>query len=225
MNGSSSTPPMNMAAIFGTNTSVISWICVSACRKPMVRPTTSAIASSGPATSTVVHSPSRMISMTSASVILLRIPRRTSPILDRHPHDFLVRRDHLVAHGDGGLQRNFGVVHGHDDVADVDLTGDGLGRFLLALAQGIDPALGRALERVDEAVAAAGGRAAGGRAGAAGRTAGAGDVPVSVDARIHRIDRRHRLFPSAPAAAYERSRSIVRVSMVRAWSIICRLAS
>src|SRR4030095_3525574 len=112
---------------------------------------------------------------------------------DRHPHDFLIGRDHLVAHGDGGLQRDFGVVHGHDDVADVDLAGHGLGRLLLALPHGLDPAFGGTLEGVDEAVAAAAGDAA--RAGAGGRTVGAGDVAIGVDARIHRIDRRHRPLP------------------------------
>src|SRR5215470_3200166 len=197
MNGSNSKPPMNMAAIFGTNTSVISWICVSACRKPMVRPTTRAIASRGPATTKVVHNPSRMISMTSASVMILPLltnqPRSRS---DRHPHDFLVGRDHLVAHRDGRLQRDFGIVHGHDDVADVDLAGHRLRRFLLALPQRVDPVLGRALERVDEAVTTAAGGTAGVRPG--GRTVGAGDVAIGVDACIQRIDRRHCPLSSAP---------------------------
>src|SRR5215813_6655592 len=150
----------------------------------MTRPTTSAMSSSGPATTTAVHNPSRMISITSASVIVQFRSCDLGPpaASDRHPHDVLVGRDDLVAHGDDGLQRHFRVVDGHDDVADVDIAGDALHRLLLAVAQGIDGALRGVLEGGAEPAALFGARDAG--VGTGGRLAEPGDVAIGADAAV-----------------------------------------
>src|SRR5215813_10023311 len=183
----------------------------------MTRPTTSAMSRSGPATTTAVHSPSRMISITSASVIFLRSrscdPRPPAAASDRHPHDVLVGRDHLVAHGDNGLQRHFRVVDGHDHVADVDIAGHALHRLLFAFPQAIYGALRGILEGRGEPAALLGRRDAALRIGR--RLAQAGNVAIGADAAGEGRDGIHDVVIRGGASAYERSRSIVRISMLR----------
>src|SRR5262245_58000366 len=156
MNGSIRTLPTATATIFGTKTSVLSWICVSAWRKPIPRPTISAIAKAGPEISSAVHIPSRVISMMSASVMFLArvhselfvpLAPRSS---DRHAHDFLIGLDDLVAHGDGRLQRYFGVVHCEYHVADIHIAGNAVDRLQLAGLEALDCRLRGVLERTGE---------------------------------------------------------------------------
>ncbi len=71
MNGSATSIATKIARIFGTNTSVISWICVSAWKSEMTTPTISPISISGLATSTSVSTASRATSRTSAPDIFL----------------------------------------------------------------------------------------------------------------------------------------------------------
>ena len=69
MNGSASSMATKIARIFGTNTSVISWIWVSAWNSEMATPTTSPTSISGLATSTSVMIESRATSSTSGPVM------------------------------------------------------------------------------------------------------------------------------------------------------------
>src|ERR1700744_6228592 len=85
-----------MAMIFGTKTSVCSWICVSACNKPMPRPTTRAVIIAGAEISKSTQMAWRAKSMESVGV--MEAPS------DRHLHDGLIGGDHLVADGDDRIQ-------------------------------------------------------------------------------------------------------------------------
>src|ERR1700759_987868 len=93
-----------MAMIFGTKTSVISWICVSAWIRPMPIPTMRAMIMAGAAISRSTQMLSRAKSMESAGVMC-------SLGSDRHLHDGLVSLDDLVANGDNGIQRDLRLVH------------------------------------------------------------------------------------------------------------------
>ena len=90
MNGSATSMATKIARIFGTNTSVISWICVSAWNSEMTTPTTSPTSISGAETSTSVMMASRATSRTSGpvicfSVLILRCRRvRTGLAKVRH---------------------------------------------------------------------------------------------------------------------------------------------
>src|SRR6185437_1523229 len=130
-----------IATIFGTKTSVISWICVSACSRPMPRPTTSAVIIAGAMTSSSTRMEERAKSMESDAVM---VPS------DRHVHDGLVGGDDLVAHRHDGIERDFGLVHCVDDVDDVGLAGDLARRHGLALLHRADAVLECALEQVRE---------------------------------------------------------------------------
>src|ERR1700716_177869 len=70
MNGSASNSVTKIARIFGTNTSVCSWICVSAWNSDTTTPTTSPTTISGDDTTTMVQIASRATSRVSAPVIL-----------------------------------------------------------------------------------------------------------------------------------------------------------
>src|SRR5579871_2782212 len=70
MNGSANNNVTKIARIFGTNTSVCSWICVSAWNSDTTTPTTSPTTISGEDTSTMVQIASRATSRVSAPVIL-----------------------------------------------------------------------------------------------------------------------------------------------------------
>src|SRR3569832_106 len=106
---------MNTATILGTKTSVCSWICVSAWSRPMPRPTTRAVSMAGVMTSSRTRIEERAKSMESAGVMCSS---------DRHVHDGLVGLHDLVADGHDGIERDFRLVHGTDDVDDVGLAGD-----------------------------------------------------------------------------------------------------
>ena len=69
MNGSAISMATKIARIFGTNTSVISWIWVSAWNSEIATPTASPISISGLDTSTSVKIASRATSSTSGPVI------------------------------------------------------------------------------------------------------------------------------------------------------------
>jgi hypothetical protein len=70
MNGSTSSKVMKIARIFGTNTRVISWICVSAWNSEMTTPTARPTSISGAATNTSVTIASRETSRTSGPVMI-----------------------------------------------------------------------------------------------------------------------------------------------------------
>src|SRR5436189_5617997 len=69
MNGSASNSVTKIARIFGTNTSVCSWIWVSAWNSETTTPTTSPTTISGEDTTTIVQIASRATSRVSAPVI------------------------------------------------------------------------------------------------------------------------------------------------------------
>src|SRR5260221_14322559 len=69
MNGSASSRVTKIARIFGTNTSVCSWICVSAWNSDTTTPTTRPTIISGDDTTTMVQIASRATSRVSAPVI------------------------------------------------------------------------------------------------------------------------------------------------------------
>src|SRR5882757_3324021 len=127
MNGSASNKVTKIARIFGTNTRVCSWICVSAWNSDTTTPTTRPTSINGDDTTTMVQIASRATSRVSAPVIfqfpisslMVRSAQRVSnhevvmrPSFEtptapapqdegrsnRHLHDVLVGRDHLVAH-------------------------------------------------------------------------------------------------------------------------------
>src|SRR6201996_86997 len=133
-----------MAMIFGTKTSVISWICVSAWIRPMPIPTMSAMIMAGAAISRSTQMLSRAKSMESAGVMC-------SLGSDRHLHDGLVGLDDLVADGDDGIQRDFRLVHGVDDIDDVALARDLLRGGLFTRFHRADGILHRAGEKITEA--------------------------------------------------------------------------
>src|SRR3954468_10968951 len=78
MNGSASNSVTKIAMIFGTNTSVCSWICVSAWNSDTTTPTTRPTTISGDDTTTMVQMASRATSSVSAPV-MSHLPSR-----DRH---------------------------------------------------------------------------------------------------------------------------------------------
>src|SRR5579864_7833327 len=106
MNGNASSSVTKIARIFGTNTRVCSWICVSAWNSDTTTPTTRPTTISGDDTTTMVQIASRATSRVSAPVIssiplrLTLTPSRdgttASQHSDRHLHDVFVGRDHLV---------------------------------------------------------------------------------------------------------------------------------
>ena len=57
--------------------------------------------------------------------------------LDRHPQNFLIRADHLVAHGDHGLQLRFGCGDRCHDINDVRLACGHRERLLLGDASAL----------------------------------------------------------------------------------------
>src|SRR3981189_1244596 len=132
MNGRASSMATKIARIFGTKTSVISWICVSAWNSDIPAPTPRPTIISGLDTTTNVMIASRATSSTSGPVMaspdgLADVCRiacfRREPAgqmlrrSDRHLHDLLVGGDDLVAHGhqcgDGSL--GFGNRRHHVD--------------------------------------------------------------------------------------------------------------
>src|SRR5690348_10166052 len=126
MNGSASRSVTKIAKIFGTNTSVCSWIWVSAWNSDTTTPTTRPTPIKGDDTTTMVQIASRATSRVSGPVIVrlafsscfvvpgrceasnpesrdsglaLRAPRNDKNS-NRHLHDVLIGRDHPVADRD-----------------------------------------------------------------------------------------------------------------------------
>src|SRR5208282_5871431 len=152
MNGSAISRARKIARIFGTKTSVVSWICVSACNSETATPTINPTSIRGAATSNSVTIASRATSNTSGPVIWSPFfPCSASHSLsphagrgksNRHLQDVLVGRDHLVADRDQRLDCGFGFGDRGDDVDHVGLAGGhGLRldvRFLGGLGHGVD---------------------------------------------------------------------------------------
>src|ERR1700730_9759030 len=151
MNGSSASSETRMTSTLGTKVSVISWICVSACRKAMPRPTASAISMIGAPSFNETTMVSCAMSMTSVGLIRLRAS-------DRHLRDVLVGGDDFVAQRDHGLQRKLGVVDGRRHRGDVGLAGHGLQALRLALLQRPHRVAARLLQQVGKAAAVARGK-------------------------------------------------------------------
>src|SRR5258708_11316406 len=89
MNGSANSSVTKIARIFGTNTSVCSWICVSAWNSDPTTPTTRPTTISGDDTTTMVQIASRATSRVSAPVI--SIPVLFQKIHPRHCEEPLRR--------------------------------------------------------------------------------------------------------------------------------------
>src|ERR1044071_8720282 len=122
MNGSAISIATKIARIFGTNTRVISWICVSAWNSEITTPTASPTSISGLDTITSVQIASRATSSTSEPFIAS--PCGLRPLAsDRHLHDFFVALDHAVAHRDQRVDRDFALRNRGDDIDDVGLAG------------------------------------------------------------------------------------------------------
>src|SRR3954470_1432789 len=158
MNGRASSMATKIARIFGTKTSVISWICVSAWNSEIATPTTRPISISGLETITSVTMASRATSITSGPVIrvpflAVGFPRRS----DLHAHDFFIRLDDLVAHRDHGADRHFGFRHGRDDVDDIGLAGHERLRLRVGFMAGLDYAADGVLQHFAETLPARGG--------------------------------------------------------------------
>ncbi len=90
---------ITIAANFGTNVRVISWIDVSAWNNPITKPVINATDKIGTDTITATQSPARNVSKNMPSV----------SILHRHPQNFLIGLDHFVAHRHCGFDRQFGL--------------------------------------------------------------------------------------------------------------------
>src|ERR1700759_1654759 len=194
MKGNANNNVTKIARIFGTNTSVCSWICVSAWNSDTTTPTTRPTTIRGDNTTTMVQIASRATSRVSAPVIfdfhslvfghfkstssrLLRmassewkptyspLPIRYSPLSDRHLHDVFVGLDHAVAHRDQRRHGDVGLRHRGDHVHHIGLAGCHRDR----LGVGFAPRIGDAAEGVLEH----GGK---GRPGRLGALAGAGTV-------------------------------------------------
>src|SRR5262249_37772501 len=154
MNGSASSMAMKIARIFGTKTSVISWICVSAWNSEITTPTMSPINISGLATSTSVMIASRATSSTSGPV-MTPPASPACPSSDRHLHDVFVGRDDAVAHGNERIDRDLGLRPRRHHVDNVGLAG-GHGMLLgIRLVPGFDHGAERVLEQRAKARAVA----------------------------------------------------------------------
>src|ERR1700744_4191057 len=148
MNGRANISVTKIARIFGTNTRVCSWICVSAWNSDTTTPTTRPTTISGDDTTTMVQIASRATSRVSAPVIS-STPLRSFTVTpsrngttaaqdsDRHLHDVLVGRDHLVA--DRHQRRNFhvGLRHRGDDVHHIGLAGSHRGGLLVGFSSAV----------------------------------------------------------------------------------------
>src|SRR6185437_12331672 len=128
MNGSAKSIAMKIARIFGTNTKVCSWICVSACNSEITRPTTRPTSISGLAISTSVMIASRPTSTTSGPVIVYVLSS------DRHLHDVVVGLHDAVTHRNQRGNRGFGFGNRSDDVDDVGLSGRERARLRVGFA-------------------------------------------------------------------------------------------
>src|SRR6476469_4730932 len=92
--GSASSSTTNTATILGTNTRVCSWIWVTACNRPMPKPTTRAVSMEGAMISNRIRIELRAKSIAEAGSMCLS----SENLLNRHVHDGLIGSDDLVAH-------------------------------------------------------------------------------------------------------------------------------
>src|SRR5690349_10112081 len=121
MNGASSSRETKTTRIFGTKVRVASWIWVKAWNSEMMRPTMSEISMIGvPIFSTTITA-SRLTSRSAASS--MAILARVLNALDRHPQDFLVGGDGLVADRGDCLQGHFRRGDRRHHVGDIGLAG------------------------------------------------------------------------------------------------------
>src|SRR5262245_58986901 len=139
MNGNATINDKKMARIFGTKAMVISWICVSACRREMAMPTASPTSITGLATTISVTMASRDTSRTSGPVIFVAN-------LDRHLHDVFVGLNHAIAHGDDSVNRDFGLGNGRDNVDKVPFSAHGSARLGVGFPPHIDDRADRIFE-------------------------------------------------------------------------------
>src|SRR5688500_8161004 len=153
MNGSIRIMAAKTARILGTKISVCSWICVSACKSETTKPTIRATSMSGAPTLRNVTMPSRAMSRMAAPVM-------AAPS-DRHAHDFLIRRDDTVTHGDEGLEGRLAFGDGGDHVDDIGLAARRRHRLRLGGFAGLGDAVHGALQERGEVEAGAGRRGAG----------------------------------------------------------------
>src|SRR5678816_40888 len=113
MNGKAISNDRKMARIFGTKAMVISWICVSACRREMATPTASPTSITGLETTISVMMASRDTSRTSGPVMWLH--------LYRHLHDVFVGLNHAIADGNYRVDRDLGLRNRRDSVDEIPL--------------------------------------------------------------------------------------------------------
>src|ERR1700761_6757270 len=156
MNGSANNNVTKIARIFGTKTSVCSWICVSAWNSDTTTPTTRPTTIKGDDTTTMVQIASRATSRVSAPVISSTPLYQASRNSDRHLQNVFVGRDHLVADRHQRRNLDVGLRHRGDDVHHVGLAGGHRGGLLVCLASAVHHASDRLLQQVAERRAAGG---------------------------------------------------------------------
>src|SRR5215469_13973077 len=161
--GSEMSSTTKIAMIFGTKTSVISWICVSAWSRPIARPTTSDVSMTGVMTSSSTIMDARAKSIESAGVknaplgeLLTRDETGMNRRSDRHVHDALIGLHDFVANGDDRIQRDLGRVHGVDDVDDIGLSRELARCHRFAALESANTVLDRIGEEIPEASAGSG---------------------------------------------------------------------
>src|SRR5471030_2965978 len=138
--GRASSSTRKMATILGTNTRVCSWIWVTACSRPIPRPTTRAVTMEGAMISSSTRMALRAKSMVEAGSISISV--------NRHVHDGLVGGHDLVADGHHRIQGDFGGVHRLDHIHQISLALHLLGGGAFALADGADRILDRTRQEV-----------------------------------------------------------------------------
>src|SRR5579864_6242583 len=138
MKGSMRRTDTSTTNILGTKVRVISWICVSACKNEITRPTARAMSMIGAPSLSATTIVSCAMSM--ASVAFTRAS-------DRQLGDVLVGLDDFVANGDHRLERNLRVVHGGRDRGEIGLPRDGLKTRRLPVLEGVDSCTRRLLEQ------------------------------------------------------------------------------
>src|SRR6202163_1405164 len=203
--GSASSRVTKIARIFGTNTSVCSWIWVSAWNSDTTTPTTRPTTMSGDDTTMMVQIASRATSRVSAPVIatlsvslvssfrgarmasgewisellVTVFPIRNSPSSDRHLHDVFVGLDDAVAQRHQSRDRDVGFRHRRHHVHDVGLARGHRHRLRVGFFSGVQDASDRVLEQRPEGWTAT---AFGSLAGAAGvQDAGEAGIGIGSD--------------------------------------------
>src|SRR5262245_34559834 len=144
----------------------------------MATPTASPTSISGAETSTSVMMESRATSITSGPLMHVPSPMHTREKSDRHPHDFFVGRDHLVAHRDQRLDGDLRLGHRRYDVDHVGAARRRRPDLVVGGAAGLHHGAERVLEhRAKTAVVALDARSL---ARAAGRVGHAGERRIGI---------------------------------------------